>query len=117
MVGTGNFTKSSMTKNREFFVFSSDFDTKNYLERVFEMDFYHREISSAAFTGMILAPVNTRSSIENLINHAKKEIFFYTESLSDEKIFTLLKKRREQGIRIFLCTEKPLAKKYIEESS
>lgn len=44
MIATGNMTKSSFEKNREFFVFSSDAKLRDMLQKIFDADFEDREL-------------------------------------------------------------------------
>ncbi len=95
MIATGNMTKSSFEKNREFFVFSTDQRLKVMLEKIFEADITNT-ILDTSFPELYISPSDSRSKIQKLLSGAAKSIYFYSESLSDDAILDILAKKRAE---------------------
>lgn len=47
-------------------------------------------------TGATIAPIDARSKVTSLLSGAKSSIVFYTESLSDQEIIGILKKKADE---------------------
>ncbi|MCT4617346.1 MAG: phosphatidylserine/phosphatidylglycerophosphate/cardiolipin synthase family protein [Candidatus Gracilibacteria bacterium] len=99
IISTGNISYSSFTKNRDFFIETSDENIVKILERIFENDF--EGINKAPYKHEIaLSPVYSRIKLEELINNAKENINIYAQNFSDEKIIKLLVNKANSGIKI-----------------
>lgn len=105
MIATGNMTKSSFEKNREFFVFSSDAKLRDMLQKIFDADFEDRELG-ASFDPLYLSPSDSRIKIEQLLKTAVGSIFFYTDSFSDKGLLDILAQRKSEGIDVRVCVSK-----------
>ncbi len=102
MLSTGNATKSSYSKNREFFVFGQDAQVHQDLVSIFDADFHQKSLSTPV-QKITFSPINARSRIIRSLKEAKREIIIFSASVSDPEILELLKKRKEEGIAILLC--------------
>lgn len=115
---TGNFTKSTFTRNREYAVVSDDPAWVREAERVFNADWAEKPISlkdarliwSPERVLGFLHPVfegNARSRLLALIARAKKEIWIEQNGFTDEEIYRALRAALERGVRVRLLGTKP----------
>lgn len=101
-LGTGNFTTTSFTQNREFFIQTSDPGTVDFMNRLFEADWY-RFPFRATRENAYVSPVDSRSKIEAQLLGAQRSIQIFAASLSDERMLDILRARRGEGIGISVC--------------
>jgi len=115
---TGNFTKSTFTKNREYAVLSDDPAWVREAARVFAADWEEKPLplkdarliwSPERVLGF-LHPVfegNARTRLLALIRGAKKEIWIEQNGFTDEEIYRTLKAALERGVKVRLLGSKP----------
>lgn len=104
-ISTGNWSYSSFTKNREFIYCSDDTPILQNLEEIIRADFQHiRPYFPEWLDPRIgLSPENMRSLLISVIQDAKKEIILYNQSITDEKILSLLKEKADTWVIVRLC--------------
>ena len=104
-VSTGNWSYSTFTKNRDFIYCAEDSLLMKYFEEIFLSDFKH---IVPYFTLWIdprlwLSPTNMRSWILDNIWKAKKNLYIYNQTISDEGILNLLEKKSQDGLDVRIC--------------
>lgn len=62
-LGTANFTTTSFTKNREFFIETTDKAVLQYMEHIFEADFYRFPFHGTE-ASVYISPIDSRIKIE-----------------------------------------------------
>lgn len=100
---TGNYTKSTFSKNREFFVFGNHPESAKFLHSVFESDF-----RGSPFVGYIpdrfyLAPVDARSKILSFVARSKKSVTVFAPSVSDKEFINTLNEVASKGKTVRVC--------------
>lgn len=100
---TGNFTKSTFQKNREYFVFGDDPVSAEFLRGVFSADF-----NGSPYVGRIpdrfyLAPVDARKKAVAFVKSAKESISVLAPSVSDEEFVKALNDAAESGVKVRVC--------------
>jgi len=99
IMSTGNISYSTFSKNRDFFIETSDTIIVKVLERIFENDFiWKREVPYKH--EVVLSPTYSREKLEELINTAKNNINMYSQNFSDKNISDLLVKKSKSWIKI-----------------
>lgn len=92
---TGNFTKSTFQKNREYFVFGEDPDSARFLKDVFEADFQGSPYVGKIPDRFYLAPVDARKKAISFVKSAKESISVLAPSVSDEEFVKALNEAAE----------------------
>lgn len=82
IIATANWTRSSFSSNREFFVVGQDIKILQELRKIFDADFSHK-VWVSDYPSIIIWPTNTRDKLVNFIQSADKEIHLYMPSLTD----------------------------------
>ncbi len=99
IISTGNYSYSTFSKNREFFMFVKDEKLLGNLVNIFEADFnYRKEIIYD--DNLVLSPYYTREKFDILLKSAKKSIKMYIQNFGDTDILELLKLKKKEGIDI-----------------
>ncbi len=99
IISTGNYSYSTFSKNREFFMFVKDEKLLKNLISIFKIDFeYKKEIIYD--DNLVLSPYYTREKFDILLSSAKKSIKMYIQNFSDKKILDLLIKKQKEWIDI-----------------
>jgi phosphatidylserine/phosphatidylglycerophosphate/cardiolipin synthase-like enzyme len=104
---TMNVTFSSPTSNREYLALDTDSDDVAVAEQVFQADFTN---TSASTTGKLLvAPINARARLLDLIGNAQTKLDLELEELSDSQIFPALVAAHDRGVavRVVLSDDTP----------
>jgi len=97
LISTGNFTFSSISKNREYWFIWSNVWVVQSLKNIFEKDFTGKRLKNTDIhLSLIVCPLNCRQTIQDKIAWANVSIDISTQYLQDEKILSLLKKRAEE---------------------
>ena len=104
-VSTGNWTYTSFTKNREFIYCSNDIPILHDLVEIFDADFRHVNpyLPDWLDHRIGLASENIRPWIYQRLDNAQKTIILYNQTISDESILTLLKKKSREGVAVEIC--------------
>lgn len=96
VVSTGNYAKTSFSKNREFFVFGEDPEMTAFLRGVFEADFSGIPYAARVPERAYLAPYDAREKLSHLLSDAQASIEVLAPSLSDSATMeTLSEKSRK----------------------
>lgn len=105
-ISTWNWTKSFFSKNREFIYNWNDNITKNFLEKIFLIDFSGKNFVQLWDIPyhLVISPLNSREKIQNFINNTKSEVFIYVQSVTDDNILQMLLELKNTWKNIFLCT-------------
>ncbi len=106
VISTGNFSYSSFTTNREFFVIGKNPSDLQVLQDIFSADFEGREITEIN-NNLVISPIDSRKKIETLLKSAKKDIFLYAENFGDESILNILSEKVVNGIPVTICMTDP----------
>ncbi|MDD4151279.1 MAG: phospholipase D-like domain-containing protein [Candidatus Gracilibacteria bacterium] len=101
IISTANYSYSSFSKNREFFLFIKDNILLKHLLSIFEADFLQKK-EIIYDSNLVLSPYYTRNKFEILLKSAKKSIKMYIQNFDDEEILNILKQKKEDGIDIEL---------------
>ena len=99
IISTWNFTHSTFTYNRDFFLFIKDEILLYKLLDIFNGDF-DWELVQIYDDNLVISPEYSRSKFEILFREAEKSIDMYFQYLKDEELFNLLISRLENGIKI-----------------
>lgn len=100
---TGNFTKSTFQKNREYFVFGDDPVSAEFLHGVFSADFRGSPYVGKIPDRFYLAPVDARKKAVAFVKSAKESIFVLAPSVSDEEFVKALNDAAEAGVKVRVC--------------
>lgn len=98
-ISTWNFSYSTFTKNRDFFIELRNSDIVEKLVVLFQLDFTH-ELSWVFHPQLIVSPYSSRYKIENLVLSAQETIDFYFPYIADQSLEDILKKKGKSWVRI-----------------
>jgi phosphatidylserine/phosphatidylglycerophosphate/cardiolipin synthase-like enzyme len=104
---TMNVTFSSPTSNREYLALDTDPDDVAEAEQIFQADFTN---AGASPTGKLLvAPINARARLLDLITNAQTKLDVEDEELSDSQIVPALVAAHDRGVavRVVLSDDSP----------
>lgn len=105
-ISTGNWTKSSFSKNREYIYTWIDVSTLKILEKIFESDTtglgFKDTMSIPAH--LVISPLDARSKILQFIHSTTSEIFIFVQSLEDSEIIHALQSIQNEGKKVHICT-------------
>lgn len=104
-ISTGNFTKTYFEQNRDFLLRGKNSEIYSALKNIFLADFSHTSVyfQEKIPIGLVISPINTRESIEYLLQNARTEIRIFVQSLTDEHLLQLLAQKKKEGIPISIC--------------
>lgn len=105
ILSTGNYSYSTFTKNRDFFIFSRDNDLKQTIVSTFISDFEGKK-QHFFHNNFLTSPNNSRDKIEKLINSSEKNIEMYFPYTGDDSLKKLLIQKAHSGIEIKLLVDK-----------
>ena len=103
---TLNLTASSFRNNREFAVLVEDSSLVLSLVQLFQSD-WDRVPSPEIDLPLVISPVNSRSTLLDLIQTAHHSLEVYVLSLEDDPIATALAAAAKRGVRVRLVTNPP----------
>ncbi len=104
ILATANWTRSSFSSNREFFIIGTDSNILKDLENVFQTDFKGGKWISQD-NRIITWPTNARERLISFIQSAKKKIDLYMPSLTDDKIILEFQKECSAGKEIYILLD------------
>ncbi len=106
IISTGNFSYSTFTKNRDFFIFTTDLNIKNKLIENFLNDYSW--IKKNIFDeNLVFSPNWSRVKFEKLFNNASKDIKMYFQYMKDEQLVNkLIEIKKNKNINISLIIPK-----------
>jgi cardiolipin synthase len=105
VLSTGNYAKTSFSKNREFFIFGEDGETAAFLSAVFAADFHGLPFRGAVPDRLYLAPLDARAKILSFLSGATRSIRVLAPSLSDPEILSVLSKKSAEGVDVAVCVQ------------
>lgn len=98
-ISTGNFSYSTFTKNRDYYLQTTDIEIISILKKLFREDysgnyknFYHKNI--------VLSPYNSRKIFEELFTNAQESIDMYFQYLSDESLRNILMQTAKKWVKV-----------------
>jgi len=100
MVFTGNFTYSTVNKNREFGIIIKNPTKVKEIEQIFEKDWDRKTVSENSDPDIVLSPIDARKKLENLLNSATSSIDIWQQEVEDDKITEILKEKIKKGINV-----------------
>lgn len=98
-VATWNFSYSSFTKNRDFFVEVVDSEIVDKLKELFILDFNHTQ-SWVFHPQLLVSPYSSRQKIEELLKSATKSIDFYFPYMTDRWLDEIFAQQRTEEVKI-----------------
>ncbi len=100
IISTGNFSYSTFTKNRDFFVFSKEKKIYEKLKQNFLNDYNWKKINLYD-DNLIFSPTTSRIKFEKLFYWAQNNIKMYFQYLKDDELVSkLIKIKQEKNIEI-----------------
>jgi len=109
IISTWNYSYSTFTKNRDFFIFTSDQKIYEKLKINFYNDFNHKKIN-VYDNNLIFSPNTSRIKFEKMFNFANKNIKMYFQYMKDDELVNLLIKiKKEKNINISIIIPKTAA--------
>ncbi len=106
-ISTWNFSYSTFTKNRDFFVKTSDPKIIEKLEKIFINDYqWKKEIFE--FPNLVISPENTRTKFNKLVQSAQKNIDIYFQYAKDDKFLNELITASKKWIKIRIVFPKTM---------
>ncbi len=95
IIQTANLTKSSFANNREHFFQGFDTWIRNSLHTIFEKDRLGIKITMKDIhPNLVICNINCRGVIEQLLSSAKESIIIQTQYITDDKLRTILKSKK-----------------------
>ncbi len=99
-----NLTASSFSKNREYDILDKDPKDVSQIRNIFIYDWERKEFIPSE-SHLIISPINSRISLERLINNSNKSIDIETEDINDNEIVSLLsEKAKTRTVRLIAPT-------------
>ena len=96
IIQTANLTQSSFTSNREHFFQSNDSWILASLYTIFEKDRIGTKITMKDIhPNLVVCNINCRGVIEQLLQSAKTSIIIQTQYITDDKLRTILKSKKQ----------------------
>lgn len=99
IVETANWTRSSFSTNREFFVLGSDTSILTDLSEIFQKDFTGWRGKSSD-SRLLAGPTNARERLILFLDRSEKQIDIYASSLTDEEIIQKLNDMCHAGVKV-----------------
>jgi len=99
VLSSWNLTYSTFAYNRDFFFFIKDSELLKSFVYIFENDFIWNK-TSPYNTNLVLSPDYSRDKLEYMISWATSSLDIYFQYLKDEHMFSLLKQKAKEKIKI-----------------
>lgn len=99
IISTGNMSYSTFTKNRDFFVFTSDTPLIQTLEEVFEWDF-QGNIVVPYHENLVLSPQYSRQKLTRLFLEAQESLDIYFQYLQDDELLQTLIQQAQKWVQV-----------------
>jgi len=104
-ISTGNWTRSSFDKNREYIFCAENTSTRSRLESIFLADTQGIAWTpSDPLSELVVSPIDARQKIISFLSGAKSDMIVYVQTLTDEGIIRALEDLHRQNIPIQICT-------------
>lgn len=104
IISTGNYSYSTFTQNRDFFIFTKDKNINSKLKTNFNNDFSWIK-TNIYDDNLIFSPNTSRIKFEKMFDSANKQIIMYFQYMKDEKLVEKLiniKKQKNIDISIII---------------
>ncbi|MDD3119882.1 MAG: phospholipase D-like domain-containing protein [Candidatus Gracilibacteria bacterium] len=99
VISTGNMSYSTFIYNREFLLLGSDKENLDVILNIFDSD-KKGEKKIVSNNSLVISPFDSFSKITTILGSAKKSIWIYDETFSDETLKNLLAEKKKTGIEI-----------------
>lgn len=106
IIMTGNATRTSFTRNREFGIVRDDADDVAEVVKAFNDD-WNRAVFRPNSNTLVWSPVNSRDRITELINSATSTLDVYAASTKDNGILEAMANAAKRGVRVRLLISPP----------
>lgn len=104
IISTANWTRSSFSSNREFFLIGGDVRVLNELKTVFETDFNGRKWSFDTSI-LLIGPTHARERLIQFAQSSQKFLSLYTPSITDTEVISELRKICNSGREIYIIID------------
>lgn len=104
-ISTWNFSYSTFTKNRDYYIKISDSKIITLLKELFQAD-YAWEKKDFFHPNVVLSPYNSRDIFSKIIESAQENLDIYAQYFSDEDIEFLLEKSAKKWVKIRVIMRK-----------
>lgn len=98
-ISTGNFSYSTFTKNRDYYIKISDSEIIDNLNKIFLAD-YSGEKNNFFHPNIVMSPYNSRDVFTKIIQSAQQTLDIYAQYFSDEDIEFLLEQSAKKWVKI-----------------
>lgn len=106
IISTWNYSYSTFTKNRDFFIFTTDENIRNKLKQNFENDYAWEKIS-VYNNNLVFSPTWSRIKFEKLFEWAEDNIKMYFQYLKDDELLDyLIQIKKEKDLKIDIILDK-----------
>ena len=106
IISTGNYSYSTFTKNRDFFIFTTDNKIHSKLKKNFNNDYEWIKINIYD-DNLIFSPNSSRIKFEKMFNSAQSDIKMYFQYMKDDTLVELLIKiKNDKDIDISIIIPK-----------
>lgn len=100
IISTGNYSYSTFTQNRDFFIFTTEPNIRNKLKENFINDYNWTKVNIFD-ENLIFSPNSSRILFEKLFEHANNSIKMYFQYFEDDDLVNkLIKIKKEKKINI-----------------
>ena len=101
LIQTSNLTKNSFDNNREYYAVVREPAIIRNLQELFDRD--RQGIKTSAWQinpNILVCPIDCRTKIQSLIDHAKKSIIIQNQQMNDPNLIALLNQKIAEGIKV-----------------
>ncbi len=105
IIATANWTRSSFSSNREFFIVGEDALISKDLKNIFENDFWGKSVASLD-NRLIVWPTHARERLIKFIQWAQEKIYLYMPSLTDEEVIVEFQRKCQEWKMIYILLDK-----------
>lgn len=106
-ISTWNFSYSTFTKNRDFFIKTDDVQIIKTLENVFLND-YNGEKNIIEHSNIVISPENTRKKFHTLVQNAQTSIDMYFQYAKDDKFLQEIITSAKKWVKIRIVFPKTM---------
>ncbi len=99
VVTNQNFTNAAFSSNREFGIVTSEARYVQEAATLFDADWRDIDVPEP-FRALVVSPVNSRSTILELINGSTDRVWLYAEVLRDEGVTQALDDAADRGVQV-----------------
>lgn len=102
IISSGNFTYSTFTQNRDFFIFTYDKNINYWLKQNFYNDFEWIK-TDIQNDNLIISPKTSRLKFEKMFDKAENSIKMYFQYMLDDKLVEkIIKIKKDRNINIWI---------------